>query len=278
MNSFDENMTPRDRVDGIDSILRELMGDELVKTAWEAKQARNYGDMNRAKNALTAKGFTSETVDKAITRYGSSVTPKKVKEKDPNEELNVTLYSEEEVVSAARILAGVENGGSVTEADVRSMMSERVAGSDAKDPEKSVKNGIQTELKKDYLAMEAKGDTAGMHKVGMVMENLLGTSKDDMEQWVKDQHSENLRTAVDSYNSKAAQKAVQVMRKDGKTDSEIKQSLKKYKQLYMDAMNRRDTATANKIKNLLISLGLKGKNGKPLYDEETFAEWEKNEK
>lgn len=29
MNSFDENMTPRDRVDGIDSILRELMGDEL---------------------------------------------------------------------------------------------------------------------------------------------------------------------------------------------------------------------------------------------------------
>ncbi len=29
MNSFDENMTPRDRVDGIDSILRELMGSEL---------------------------------------------------------------------------------------------------------------------------------------------------------------------------------------------------------------------------------------------------------
>ena len=265
-------MTPKE----IDTALAEkLMGDELVKTAWEAKQARNYGDMNRAKNALTAKGFTSETVDKAITRYGSSVTPKEVKEKDPNEELNVTLYSEEEVVSAARILAGVENGGSVTEADVRSMISERVAGSDAKDPEKSVKSGIQTELKKDYLAMEAKGDTAGMHKVGMVMENLLGTSKDDMEQWVKDQHADNLRTAVDSYNSKAAQKAVQVMRKDGKTDSEIKQSLKKYKQLYMDAMNRRDTATANKIKNLLISLGLKGKNGKPLYDEETFSEWMK---
>ena len=31
MNSFDENMTPRDRVDGIDSILRELMGDELAE-------------------------------------------------------------------------------------------------------------------------------------------------------------------------------------------------------------------------------------------------------
>lgn len=29
MNSFDETMTPRDRVDGIDSILRELMGTEL---------------------------------------------------------------------------------------------------------------------------------------------------------------------------------------------------------------------------------------------------------
>lgn len=31
MNSFDETMSPRDRVDGIDSILRELMGDELEK-------------------------------------------------------------------------------------------------------------------------------------------------------------------------------------------------------------------------------------------------------
>ena len=29
MNSFDDNMTPRDRADGIDSILRELMGSEL---------------------------------------------------------------------------------------------------------------------------------------------------------------------------------------------------------------------------------------------------------
>ena len=31
MNSFDENMTPRDRVDGIDSILRELMCNELAQ-------------------------------------------------------------------------------------------------------------------------------------------------------------------------------------------------------------------------------------------------------
>ena len=29
MNSFDETMTPRDRVDGIDTILRELMANEL---------------------------------------------------------------------------------------------------------------------------------------------------------------------------------------------------------------------------------------------------------
>ena len=265
-------MTPKE----IDTELAEkLMGDELIKTAWEAKTAKNYGDMNRAKNALTAKGFNSETVDKAITRYGSSVTPKTPKVKDPAEQLMVTLYSEEEVVSAARILAGVESGGSVTEADVRSMISERIAGSEAKNPDDSVKSGIQSALKKDYLAMEAKGDVAGMNKLGMVMKNLLGTEDEDMEQWVKDQHSANLRTAVDSYDSAAAAKAVQAMRKDGKTDSQIKSSLQKYKQLYIDAMNRKDTITANKIKRLLIGLGLKGKNGDPFYDEETFIEWMK---
>lgn len=265
-------MTPKE----IDTELAEkLMGVELIKTAWEAKTAKNYGDMNRAKNALTAKGFNSETVDKAITRYGSSVTPKTPKVKDPAEQLMVTLYSEEEVVSAARILAGVETGGSVTEADVRSMISERIAGSEAKNPDDSVKSGIQSALKKDYLAMEAKGDVAGMNKLGMVMKNLLGTKDEDMEQWVKDQHSANLRTAVDSYDSAAATKAVQAMRKDGKTDSQIKSSLQKYKQLYIDAMNRKDTIAANKIKRLLIGLGLKGKNGDPLYDEETFIEWMK---
>ena len=263
-------MTPKE----IDTALaKQLANEPKVQEAWEAKSAHDYATMNRARNALTAMGFGTETVDKAITLYGNSVTPKETKEKDPNEQLSVTLYTEEEVVSAMRVLAGVEKGGSVTEADVRSMISERVAGSTAADPEKTVKSGIQLGLKKEYLAMEVKGNTAGMRKLASTMKNLLGTTEEAMSGWVIDQHADNLRAAVDKYNSKAALKAVDVMRKDGKTDSQIKSSLSKYKQLYIDAVNRRDTATANKIKNLLKGLGLKGKNGKSLYTDEHFAEW-----
>ena len=94
-----------------------------------------------------------------------------------------------------------------------------------------------------------------------------------MNGWVKTQHADNLRAAIDARNSAAAQKAVEVMRRDGKTDSDIKSSLSKYKQLYIDAVNRKDMATANRIKNMLIGLGLKGKRGGALYTEQTFEDW-----
>lgn len=263
-------MTPKE----IDTALAQrLMNTEQIQQAWNAKSARDYAAMNRIKNALTAKGYGSEVVDKAIALYGNSVTPKEEKQKDPNEQLEVTLYSEEDVVNAARILAGVETGGAITEDDVKAMISERVAGSTAEDPEKSVTSGIQSELKKDYLAMEARGDSNGMRKLASVMTSLLGTTKDTMDGWVKSQHADNLRSAVDKYDSAAASKAVAVMRKDGKTDSEIKSSLSKYKQLYIDAVNARDTKTANKIKSMLKGLGLKGKNGDSLYTDKHFEDW-----
>lgn len=255
------------------ALAKQLANDPQIQEAWEAKSERDYAKTNRVRNALTAMGFGTETVDKAITQYGSSVTQKETKEKDPNEQLTVTLYTEAEVVSAMRILAGVEKGGSVTEADVRAMISERVAASTAADPEKTVRNGIQSELKKEYLAMEAEGNTEGMRKLAHTMKNLLGTTEETMSGWVMDQHADNLREAVDKYDSSAARRAVTVMRKDGKTDNQIKSSLSKYKQLYIDAVNREDTETANKIKNMLKGLELKGKTGDLLYTDEHFAKW-----
>lgn len=254
----------------IDTALAEQMAeDPRTKEAYDAKMKKDFATMNKIINALTAMGFSRETVDKAILSH----TPKEEKEKDPEAQLKVALYSAEEVAGAIKTLAGIEKGGSVTESDIRAMISDRAAASTAKDPEKSVISGIQTELKKDYLAMEQKGDTAGMKKLGMVMRNVLGTEQDTMDGWVRDQHADNLRTAVDGNNKTAALQAVTVMRRDGKTDSQIKSSLSKYKQLYIDAMKNGDRAGANRIKSLLMSLGLKGKNGKSLYDEDTFTDW-----
>ena len=263
-------MTPKE----IDTRLAEMLKtDPKVAEAYAAKDAKDYAKMNRAINALTSKGFGRETVENSITSYAADQKPKEPKTKNPGEQLAVTFYSEADVVTAMKILAGVEKGGSVTEADVRAMISECEAGSEAKDPEASVKSGIQSELKKEYLAAEAKGNTDAMRRIGSVMSSVLDTKQDDMDRWVRDQHSENLRTAIDSYNRTAALKAVTIMRKDGKTDSEIKSSLNKYKQLYIDAVARGDKVTANKIKNMLMSLGLVGKNGKSLYTDKHFEDW-----
>lgn len=253
-------------------IAEKLLENELIAKAWKAKSERNYADMNRIKNQLTGMGFAGEAVEKAIVRYGEKQKPKEEKPKDPGEQLSVTLYSEEEVVNAMRVLAGLEKGN-VTEADVRAMISERVSTSKAKDPEKTVKSNIQGELKKTYLEMEAKGNTNGMKRLGMIMKNLLKTDEDTMTGWVKDAHAEQLREAVDSYNSGNAAKAVAKMRADGKTDSQIKSSLSKYKQLYIDAIKRNDKVTANKIKRMLQSLGLKGTKGKDLYSDSVFEDW-----
>lgn len=262
-------LTPKE----IDTKIAERLLDEpKIADAWAAKSERNYADMNRIKNQLTGMGFSGEAVDKAIVRYGEKQEPKEEKQKNPGEQLSVTLYSEEEVVSAMRVLAGIEKGN-VTEADVRAMISERVAASKAQDPEKSVKSGIQSEMKKQYLAMEAKGNTNGMKRIGMVMKNVLGTDEDTMTDWVRDAHADQLREAVDGYNSGKAATAVAKMRADGKTDSQIKSSLKKYQQLYIDAIKRNDKVTANKIKRMLQSLGLKSTKGKDLYSDSVFEEW-----
>ena len=262
-------LTPKE----IDTKIAErLLEDERIADAWKAKSERDYAGMNRIKNQLTGMGISGEAVDKAIVRYGEKQEPKEEKPKDPGEQLSVTLYSEKEVVSAMRVLAGIEKGN-VTEADVRAMISERVAASEAKDPEKSVKSGIQSEMKKEYLEMEAKGNINGMKRIGMVIKNVLGTDEDTMTGWVRDAHADQLREAVDGYNSGKAATAVAKMRADGKTDSQIKSSLSKYKQLYIDAIKRNDKVTANKIKRMLQSLGLKGTKGQDLYSDSVFEDW-----
>jgi len=264
---------------GIGKLLSE--DDERIAQAWEAKEAGKASEMNRIRqeivDGLAETGVLSverlnEIVDKAIATYGASVTPKEEEEeKDTEKPLKVRMYETKDAVQAIR---GVANG-TVSQTDAIAILSELIADSEAKDPEASVKSSIQSELKKDYLAMEAKGNTSGMKKLAKTMESLLGTKQETMDSWVADQHSANLRSAAERYDSTAARRAIAVMRRDGKTDSQIKNSLSSFKEQYVTAVKSRDTRTVNKMKTFLKGLGLKGKNGDPLYDDQTFADWMK---
>ena len=65
MNSFDENMTPRDRADGIDSILRELMGDELEQNSLPSPPPCQTGNDDK-QDAHTAHGRSCEFLSLAM--------------------------------------------------------------------------------------------------------------------------------------------------------------------------------------------------------------------
>lgn len=266
---------------------RLMENDERIPLAWEARAAGRATEVNRYKAELVGEGFTGEMVDKAISLYGSSQEEKKAK--DMEKQLSVKLYKTGDMVEAVRSAAGITTletkavasaereglGMRSSMADVRAIYSELVADSEAKNPEKSVRSEVQSALKDDYLAMEAKGDTRGMQALAGVMREVLGTTDDTLTEWVKDKHSEDLRGAVDANNATAAKNAVDRCRKDGRDDSSIKSSLNGFKEKYLEAKKRGDSRTASQIKAMLKALGLKGKSGKPLYTDETFRDWEK---
>ena len=156
-----------------------------MKEAYEAKAAGKIGDANRARNALTAMGFSGETVDKAISRYEASITPKEEKQKDANEQLSVKLYTSKDAASVIRIACGLEKGASSL-ADAKAVISELIADSTAKDAAKTTKSNIQSELKADYVKLVQSGKTAQAKRLAQMMQELLGTTQKTLDKWIKD--------------------------------------------------------------------------------------------
>ena len=258
------------------AIARKLTNDQRVIDAYAAKENKDYRTANKLINELTALGFDREAVDKAITLH----EPKEPAEKDPDAKLRVKLYKAEDVANAIKVLAGMESGNA-TEMDVKTMMFELAVDSNSQtDINVQIRNDIANVLKPEYLAMAEAGDEEGMRRLESLLENLFEYEdydiKEKMHGWVKTQHSDALKTAVQAYNLTDALKAVEVMRGDGKTDSEIKSSLSSYKQIYIDAVRAGDSETALKIQRTLMGLGLKGKTGKALYTSQTFTDWLRN--
>lgn len=260
----DAGMSPKD----IDTVIADRLSyDERIAQAWTAKKEGRVGDVNRTKNALAHEGFTGEMVDRAIIDYGNREEPKEKKEKDMDAQLTAKLYSYDDAMNA------VNKGASID--DIKAMMSEMVADSTAKYPGEAVKSEMQSRIKKEYMAAYEKGDTAKMDSLTMVLKETIGTKEETIAKWKAEKSSDNLKNAVDQYDGKKAKTAVAELRKSGKTDAQIKSSLSQYKEMYIYAVRSGDRQTAQKIKGMLMGLGLKGKNGKPLYTDDTFANWVK---
>jgi len=262
----------------IDTGIGKLMADEdeRVQQAWEAKASGKITELNKLRSEMTAelagmlgKERANEVVDKAITTYGNKVTPKEEEEFDPEKALKVRMYSTKDVAQGVRNFAN----GTASQTDVKAMLSELVADSEAKDPKKSTYSNVLAEVKPEYIAAAKKGDRTTTGKLGRAMKNLLGVTDKEMDKWVTDSYADDLRTAVDANSIGNAKNVMAKLRARGLDDYDIKDKLSKYRQLYIDAMKRGDRATANNIKRTLMGLGLKYKDGGPMYTESTFTGW-----
>lgn len=262
---------------GIGKLLAE--DDERIAKAWEAKAAGKASEVQRirqemvnelAKSGVLGTERLGEIVDKAINTYGNKVTPKEEKPVDTEEPLKVNMYATKDAANAVRGIAD----GTTSLADAKAIMSELVADSEAEDPATEVRGNVLGIVKKDYVEAVKNGDTKKANSLGKAMKDALNVTNVEMNGWMKESYREDLKSAVDTGNTTSAQKAVTKMRAYGADDYSIKRSLdNRYADLYEQAVKSGNRTKANQIKRTLMSLGLKYKDGGPMYKDSTFEGW-----
>ena len=248
-----------------------MQQDSRVAEAAALKLQGKATELNQKKQEMVADGFTAEMVDKAVNRYITEGQAEK--EKDLTKELKANLWSKEEAVTALRTAAGLTEG-SATADDVKAIVSELVADSTAKDPAKTVKSGIISEVKKDYVSLMEEGKTTEAKTLLRVMQDTLGVTDADAKGWVTEGHQESLRTAAEAMDVRALKAAMTKLKKDGKTDQSMKSSIEGVlKKQYLAAKEAGDRGQMEKIIRFLTGLDLKNAKGEKYFTREKIQAW-----
>lgn len=245
--------------------------DSRIAEAAALKLQGKASELNEKKAEIVADGFTAEMVDKAVNQYITSGQTEKAK--DLTKELKANLWSRDEAVTAIRTAAGLEEG-SATADDVKAIVSELVADSTAQDPAKTVKSGIVSDLKKEYVSLTEEGKTAEAKSLLGVMQETLGVTAEDAKGWVTEGHQESLRNAAEAMDVKALKAAMTKLKKDGKTDLSMKSSIEGVmKKQYTAAKAAGDRGQMEKIVRFLTELELKNAKGEKYFTREKIEAW-----
>lgn len=248
-----------------------MQQDSRVEEAAALKLQGKATELNQKKQEMVADGFTAEMVDKAVNRYITEGQAEK--EKDLTKELKANLWSKEEAVTALRTAAGLTEG-SATADDVKAIVSELVADSTAKDPAKTVKSGIVSEVKKDYVSLMEEGKNTEAKGLLRVLQDTLGVTDADAKGWVTEGHQESLRTAAEAMDVRTLKAAMTKLKKDGKTDQSMKSSIEGVlKKQYLAAKEAGDRGQMEKIIRFLTGLDLKNAKGEKYFTREKIQAW-----
>lgn len=161
--------------------------DERVVAAYTAKdsgKAVEYGEMRAAFAQEYAEVFGSDTrcnevFDKAVRKYGKLLNDETEEEEETEEKpLKARAWTNKEM---GITFAGLANG-SVSKADAEYVLSEMIADSTAKDPEKTVRTNLWVQLKPLYLAAEGEEKKA----LAGIIKKYCGKTDKDLQKAEKD--------------------------------------------------------------------------------------------
>ena len=156
-----------------------MLNEQKIAEAYAAKLDGNPRTVLKIKNELINAGFSGEMVDKALLRY-ADVSTAEISEKDLDKELDVKLFSTDDMVTA---IERAVKTGDISSLDL--IYSELLADSTAKDPVTATKSNITGKIKPVYLGYYDKGDSQTMYAIENILIVKFGYKESEFNDWIK---------------------------------------------------------------------------------------------
>ena len=234
---------------------------EAIPLAYAARERTDTAEVDRIRAELTAKGYPAEVVDEAILIYASDMQEQKAYgEKEYQAQLYHTRHLEKAI-----------DGGNLQ--DIRNIRAELIRDSTAQDPTATVDQAGLSYVKQQYLqAYESGASTQGLKRIA---KEIFGATEEQLQNWLLDDRSGDFYTALEAYDTTAANRSIAQLKELGREEKSITTSVtRKYREKLLQAYQSGEMGTVNRLMDLLHGLALYDfRTGEPYYSYERMWGW-----
>ena len=200
-------------------------------------------------------------MDEAILIYASDMQEQKA-------------YGEKEYQAQfyhTRHLEKAIDGGNLQ--DIRNIRAELIRDSTAQDPTATVDQAGLSYVKQQYLqAYESGASTQGLKRIAT---EIFGATEEQLQNWLLDDRSGDFYTALEAYDTTAANRSIAQLKELGREEKSITTSVtRKYREKLLQAYQSGEMGTVNRLMDLLHGLALYDfRTGEPYYSYERMWGW-----
>ena len=234
---------------------------EAIPLTYAARERADTAEVDRIRAELTAKGYPAEVVDEAILIYASDMQEQKA-------------YGEKEYQAQfyhTRHLEKAIDGGNLQ--DIRNIRAELIRDSTAQDPTATVDQAGLSYVRQQYLqAYESGASTQGLKRIAT---EIFGATEEQLQNWLLDDRSGDFYTALEAYDTTAANRSIAQLKELGREEKSITTSVtRKYREKLLQAYQSGEMGTVNRLMDLLHGLALYDfRTGEPYYSYERMWGW-----